>query len=307
MAVFNVGRGLCVAIVTPNKYLILVDCGHSNNFSPAEFIRRRQIDSLLGANRFAFTLWQGSDIAYFMMTHPHSDHISDIETLYSSLHPSIIIHRPDLDWSRVRRSDRNNPPLDFYLNNFFWPWDYYLPVLSEPVLGTGMTYQFFWLPTDLLSGISNNDSDYVNNSSYVSVIKYAGRTIAITGDMTTTGMDWLLAFNNGLRNAIAKRSDNLPGVDLLICPHHGHPSGFSSRWFEVAGPTKIFNIVSERNARPNENQNQTRVDSRYSDSQYSLAQNDESRRMFSTRTDGHIFILIDDHGRVTYDAFQNIQ
>jgi len=304
MAVFNVGRGLCVAFITPNRYLILVDCGSSEDFSPVRLLRRCQTDAILGEGRLAFTPWAGADLAYFMITHPHSDHLSDIENLRTLLKPSIIIHRPDLDWGRVGASNRENRPLDFYRSNFFWPWDYYHQVVSQPVLGGGMSFQYHWLPLNLVSAISTTDTDYVNNSSYVSVIKYAGRTIALTGDMTAEGMKWLLAIDSGLRSSIAGNVIK-PGVDILVTPHHGHANGFCSEWFSVSGPTRYFNIVSERSARPGEKPGQTRVDSRYSQPEYSLGQNQHDRRMFSTRTDGSVLVWIQADGTCTYETITN--
>jgi beta-lactamase superfamily II metal-dependent hydrolase len=304
MAVFNVGRGLCVAFITPNRYLILVDCGSSEDFSPVRLLRDCQTNSVLGQGRLAFTPWANADLAYFMITHPHSDHISDIENLRTLLKPSIIIHRPDLDWQRVGSSNRENRPLESYRRNFFWPWDYYHQVVSQPALGGDMSFQYYWLPLDLISAISSTDTDYVNNSSYVSVIKYAGRTIALTGDMTAEGMKWLLAINSGFRSSITGNAIR-PGVDILVAPHHGHPNGFCSEWFDNTGPTRYFNIVSERTARPGEQSGQTQVDSRYSQREFSLGQNQHDRRMFSTRTDGSVLVWIGQDGTCTYETIAN--
>lgn len=302
MAVFDVGRGLCIALVTPNRYLILVDCGRSEEFSPVQFLRRCQTESILGEGRLVFTPWQRADLAYFIITHPHSDHISDIEALYSVLKPSMIVHRPDLDWNRVRRSNRDNAPIDYYRRHFFWPWDYSVQAVYEPVLGDGMSYYYFWLPLDVVAAISSTDTDYVNNSCYVSIVKYAGRTIAITGDMTTQGMEWLLATSQGLRTAIRGNAVS-PGVDILITPHHGHQNAFCTEWFSVTGPTRFFNIVSERAPRTDEAPGHTYVDSRYSESRFSLGLNDDRRRMFSTRQDGNILMTIEKDGRCTYETF----
>lgn len=302
MAVFNVGRGLCVAFITPNRYLILVDCGNSDDFSPARLLRQCQTGAVLGEGRLAFTPWAGAELAYFMITHPHSDHISDIEILHSLLKPSIIIHRPDLDWQRVQRSNQDNRPLEFYRQNFFWPWDYFHQVVSQPVLGGGMTFQYFCLPLNLVAAVSGTDTDYVNNSSYVSVVKYAGRTIVLTGDITGEGLRWLLAISPDLRTAVSGNATN-PGVDILVAPHHGHASGFCAEWFQMTGPARYFNLVSERSARPREQAGQTRIDGRYSQAESSLGHNQDNRRMFSTRADGNVLVWIRPDGSCTYETF----
>jgi hypothetical protein len=80
-------------------------------------------------------------------------------------------------------------------------------------------------------------------------------------------------------------------------PHHGHSSGFCSSWFEKAGPTKIFNIASERRELPKEDDSRVKVDSRYSQEAYCLGNNREGRRLVSTKSDGHIYVGIGDDGK----------
>lgn len=293
-----------MALITPNRYLILVDCGSSSDFSPVRLLRRCQETSVFGGGRLAFSPWANADLAYFMITHPHSDHISDIEALHTVLRPSIIIHRPDLDWRRVEQSNQDNRPLDFYRRNFFWPWGYTQQVVAEPVLGGDMTFQYFWLPLELVSAISGTDSDYVNNSSYVSVIKYAGRTIVLTGDITAVGLQWLLAICPALRAAVSGDA-SMPGVDIFVAPHHGHTNGFCTTWFQTTGPTRFFNVISERARGPNEQPGQTAVDSRYSQPQFSLGLNQHQRRMFSTRSDGNVLVWVDADGACRYETIGN--
>jgi len=126
----------------------------------------------------------------------------------------------------------------------------------------------------------------------------------LTGDMTAEGMKWLLAINSGFRSSITGNAIR-PGVDILVAPHHGHPNGFCSEWFDNTGPTRYFNIVSERTARRGEQSGQTQVDSRYSQREFSLGQNQHDRRMFSTRTDGSVLVWIGQDGTCTYETIAN--
>ena len=139
--------------------------------------------------------------------------------------------------------------------------------------------------------ISSSDNSYVNNTSIVTVIKYSGYVFAVLGDIETVGLQELLKQEPGLGLEI------LFGVDFLVASHHGHPSGFAAEWFGLSGPTRVFNIVSERRRRPGEAATSTRVDSRYSTAACSAAGNREGRRTVSTKQDGDIEVTIFDNGR----------
>ena len=90
--VLNVGRGLCVAIRSPNGYLCVLDCGRSDDFSP--------IDWLAGQE---WTRHEGFKLAKLIVTHPHVDHLADIENVTRCLKPFMILRRKkeDLNWQKV--------------------------------------------------------------------------------------------------------------------------------------------------------------------------------------------------------------
>lgn len=290
--VFNVERGLAVFLRTPNNYGLLIDCGSSSDFSPVQFLSTLQKDQ-----NSALTPWNNSALSYFIVTHPHSDHITDIELLHRSLKPNIIIRRKDIDWARVKKSNSNNVAFDFYRENFFPPKDYgnTVPLENMPSWGDGMTIASYPLGIKDVEDISINDNAYVNNSSLVIIVKYKGYTFAITGDIEAVGLERLLSNDKSLSSGISGTAQK-PGVDFLVCPHHGHSSGFCQKWFDIAGPTRVFNIVSERRKSENEDEGQTAIDSRYSDKVFSLGSNRADRKMVSTKSDGHIFITINDNG-----------
>jgi beta-lactamase superfamily II metal-dependent hydrolase len=295
--IFDVGSGQCVALRTPNNHLVLIDCGCSDSHSPVLELAR--IGRLwTGRNGYALT--------QLIVSHPHTDHIADIERITRFLPPSMILRRIDLDWARVAGSSPS-AALRHYTGNYLPPeYTAPIPAGTQPDWGDGFTLQSFWLENARARTASSSDNSYVNNTSIVSIAKYKGYTFAFTGDMETDGMGALLSADLGLCLAIMKTSDlfNQPagGVDFYIAPHHGHPSGFSTNWFNITGPTRILNIVSERRLALGEDPSRARVDSRYSDLAYSFGRNREGRRMVSTRADGNISITINDDGTWTWQA-----
>jgi glyoxylase-like metal-dependent hydrolase (beta-lactamase superfamily II) len=138
--VYDVERGLAVSLKTPNGYGILIDCGSSEKISPVSFLLRIQSHPEL-----KFTPWKECLLSCFILTHPHSDHISDIESLHKNLYPPIIYNRRDLDWNRVKKSNQSNTTFDFYKKNFFPPYYNYNEVTPNdlPSWGDGMTINVY--------------------------------------------------------------------------------------------------------------------------------------------------------------------
>src|ERR1041385_8247274 len=97
VVIFDVKRGLSVFVVSPNKYGILIDCGCSDLGSPVDVI-----------SSLSLTKWNGNQLTYFIQTHPHSDHLKEIKELHTRLSPAIVHRRQDLDWEKVRKSNRSN-------------------------------------------------------------------------------------------------------------------------------------------------------------------------------------------------------
>ena len=292
MTIFDVGRGQCIAIRTPNNHLVLVDCGCSDDFSPVQ---------ALAANR---GLWAGRDgyaLTQLIISHPHTDHIADIESLTRLMPPSMIVRRTDVNITRVAGNSAPSTAFRHYRQVYLPPqYTSGIPIGTYPDWGDGCQVLSYWLDEPRANQVSANDNSYINNTSIVTIVKYKGYAFAITGDMETEGIAALLLSNTNFGAQIIKTNDlfgqPVGGVHFLVTPHHGHPSGFSTTWFEWTGPTRIFNVVSERRLSAGEDPSRARVDTRYSDAQFSLANNREGRCMVSTRADGHISITINDDG-----------
>ena len=282
--IFNIGRGLCAAIKSPNGYLCVMDCGHSDDFSAIEWLAGQE-----------WTRHKGFKLAKLIITHPHLDHLADIENVTRCLKPFMILRRKkeDLNWQRVTSGGNDHTAAMKHYTDTYMPPEYNLTIeeKNKPDWGDGFTINSYCLDESKAAEISGTDSAYVNNTSYVTILKHGNYCFALTGDIETDGMAALLEQSQELRNAISS------GVTLYLTPHHGHPSAFSSDWFNTAGPTNIMNIASERQKRQGEQEGQTKVDSRYSQEEYCRGYNLEGRKLVSTKADGHIHIWIADDGK----------
>lgn len=276
LCIYNVGRGLCVAIETPKNYLCMIDCGCSDDTS-----------LILHLKKTAFTELNGHKLAKLIITHPHLDHIADIQNVTEHMPPAIILRRKDLDRGKVTGGGSGQSPIFNHYEEHYMPPQYDCPA-NEPDWGDGLEFKSWCLDPSKAAEISNTDSSYVNNTSLVTIMTYRGYRFVFPGDIESEGMAALLEQQPDLRGTIKQ------GIHFYLTPHHGHPSGFSKEWFGVAGPTIIANIASERRKRTGEDESQTRVDTRYSQCQYCRGENPQGRRLISTKRDGTIGILIDD-------------
>jgi beta-lactamase superfamily II metal-dependent hydrolase len=285
--IFDVGRGLCVAVRSPNGYLCIIDCGCSDDFSPIEWLAAQE-----------WTHHKNFKLAKLIITHPHVDHIADIENITNRLKPFMILRRKDLNWKKVTSGGSNQTDaMKHYLKSYMPPeYNSTVKDSDKPDWGDGFELRSYCLDETKAAEISETDSAYVNNTSYVNIIKYKNYRFALPGDIESEGMTALLGQSQGLCSAIKS------GVDFYLLPHHGHASGFSTEWFRLAGATKIMNIASERRKGKHEEVSSTKADTRYSDSNFCRGNNREQKRLVSTKTHGHIHIWVNDDAKWGWEA-----
>jgi beta-lactamase superfamily II metal-dependent hydrolase len=285
--VFDVGRGLCVAVKSPNGYLCVIDCGCSDDFSPIEWLATQE-----------WTRHKNFKLAKLIITHPHVDHIADIENVTRYLKPFMILRRKDLNWKKVTSGGSDQTASMRHYVQTYMPPEYNAEVKEEnkPNWGDGFLLSSYSLDERKAAEISATDSAYVNNTSFVTILKYKAYCFVLNGDIESEGMAALLQQNHNLRSAVSS------GVDFYLTPHHGHASGFSIDWFKQAGLTNVMNIASERRKRQEKDGSQTEVDGRYSQDPFCGGNNLEGRRLISTKGDGHIYIQIADDGKWSWEA-----
>jgi beta-lactamase superfamily II metal-dependent hydrolase len=272
---FDVEHGFCAFIRTPTGRILLIDCGKAPNFSPVEYIRQHE---LAGTVPF-----YGHQLTKLIVTHPHGDHIEDIERLMRDMPPAIL-HRERYNWGYVK-GDKATPGsykcLDTYSR---WETTYGTSGAVEP--DYGMRFEIFGLGPNGAQAISASSNSTVNNSSLVIVATFTGTKhhpkFLFAGDMEEAGWAELLK-NQNFRSSVA-------GVFFYFAAHHGHTSGFSTDLFKAMGKP-LLNLVSVTSCDESH-------DDRYSSDDFSLGYRveGEARKMLSTRCDGAICIDVDATG-----------
>ena len=218
--VWDVQHGHATYIRTPNGKHIVIDLGigsyerSSADFSPLLHLKKE---------------WGVNQLDSVIITHPHRDHIDDIFN-FDKLTPLTLSRPKHLSEQEIRAgNEKPDKVIDKYLeisNRYSAPIDPgNNPSLEEN--NGGVQIQKF---TPTSCGTSN-----LNNHSIVTVISYARSKMIIPGDNEPPSWDELL-----------KRADFLTaikGTDILLAPHHGRDSGFSSALFEHINPR--LTIISD--------------------------------------------------------------
>ena len=269
--IFNVEQGFCAFINSPSGYSLLIDCGSTDRFSPIKYIK----DHELG---FSFS-YNGHSLTKFILTHPHDDHLTDIQNLISYLPPGII-RRQVYDWEEIKdpgaRDKYKN--LDNYSS---WQQTYRYPE-TYPNWGMKLIDTIYLVPE---CAKSINEANFVNNSSIPVIIEYAGVKFTFGADLEKEG--WLtLLQRDDFRNAIA-------GTDFFITSHHGHTTGYTKEIFDAMGRPSL-NIVSAHRGDDS-------VDPAYSSEENTVGMNfgGVTRHMVSTRNGESIIFEVQSNGYAT--------
>ena len=272
VVVFDVEHGASAFIRTPTNYGVLIDCGCTGKFSPALYLVEKELPTIVK--------WNGYSLTKLIVTHPHDDHIGDVETVKENCPPALLL-RQKHDWEEVKTAEADYDNLDTYRD---WQNNYNSTPVAWP--DWGMTIESFMLSPEEAKAI--DEAKFINNSSIVTVATFKGtlhqEKFLFGGDMETAGWEALLKQ--------PRFKEAVKGVDFYITSHHGHQSGFSEALYAAMGKP-ILNIVSIHNF-------DEHIDDRYSQEAYALGEkrsDGSTRRMMTTRKDGTITISVNNEGK----------
>jgi competence protein ComEC len=202
--IWNVLHGLAVTIVTPNRKLVAYDAGRSEAFSPLGYLKSRG--------------WERLD--YFFLSHPHADHLRDIESLVA-LAPRTI-WRPRPPEQQIREAahgvveekivDRYERELD---QRYIWPAT---EDPQDPVWGGGTYFRIFEPPVHA----------NINNMSLVVFVCYGEFCVLLSGDLEKEG--WLALLGDDDFKSYLMRTT------VLLAPHHGREAGVCREGFQYLSP-----------------------------------------------------------------------
>ncbi len=280
--VFKVGGALSSYIEYDGKY-ILVDVGKNSDFNPVTDFLKPLFLKREGRIDGKYSLDQ------LIISHPHNDHMSSIKDFDKSFHAKLLTCPNDnegqddkykVNWNLV-----DNPSDDYttYLREKM------LPGRKPPLVPSNPITQFVYYikSRDCENGRDLDNKNYTNNLSIAQYFRINNHTVFMPGDLMKDGIEFIIKYESSLRRRLSE------GVDVLIAPHHGLKSSFSTKLFDTMKDkkTRCLNIVSEKPTTADSNRV---VDSRYSSSDYCKGINNFSSTDSITcqkkTSGGHIFI-----------------
>jgi competence protein ComEC len=266
LILFNVGQGLSVALIEhPEDYVTVVDLGADENFSPLNY--------LVAARGLR------ADILY--VTHPHDDHLSDIDVASISGRCPDFLHCQNYDWEDV--VNREKPELS---QNLIKYKQFTRTVPRGDYKGSGKVTPWYWTPDNAKTIFG--EASYINNSSLFIIYTWKDFKIAIAGDQQTAAMEFLCEYD--------KFKESARGTDILIAPHHGHSEGYTNKWPTEIGKPYITLISAQSR--------DTSVSPEYSNESFAkgVEINGKRRYALTTRDDGTIFVnMWYDNGKPTWN------
>ena len=258
IVIWNVSHGLAVTIVTPNRKLVACDAGRSEWFSPLTYLER------LG--------WTQLD--YFFLSHPHADHLRDIDALVR-LRPKAI-WRPKPPERQIREaatSALEEGIVDRYEEAF--DRTYVHPTAESPLdpsWSGGCEFAVFVPPAH----------ENLNNMSLVLFIGFGGWMICLPGDLEKDG--WLALLEDPMYRT------HLQHTTVLVAPHHGREAGVCREAFRYLSPELC--VISDG---PYSTTSSAVYSALASGAWVHKAGVGSWRQSLSTRKDGHIRLGVDRH------------
>ena len=217
LLVWDVKAGNSISLFTPSNKLIQFDIGATNECSPltimAKWDRAAVIDTLV-------------------ITHPHGDHLRDIDTI-GKYKVNAILRPSHLTDQEVKDANgkHDDECVKKYLEKF-------------KACAKGVKAGEDPLQSDNNGGVvikhfhpTKSATSNINNHSIVSFVSYGVTKILIPGDCENAG------WNEMLDDKQFKAE--LKGVNVLIAPHHGHANGYHSDVMKEIKPTLKLVIVSD--------------------------------------------------------------
>lgn len=278
--IWDVERGDAILVKGPKENAV-IDLGqHRNGFSPTEQMQSHDV----------------SDIGFLLISHPDEDHIKDIANFLDE-YSGFTFRRPKKACPYIEHRRENLYPnkesyqeiAEAYLEIDSWSGD--VPVSpSDSDRNAGLTFASYNLDPDD-AGIKpadelDDDEDVnLNNMSFLTVMEYNGFKLLTMGDLEDDAIEQLLE-KSYVRSAISD-------TDVLVAPHHGRQSSYTSELFEEISP----DIVAISDAAGVDSS----ASSEYSDQasgKVVQTRDDEYKTRYSitTRNDGVLYFGVDEEG-----------
>jgi beta-lactamase superfamily II metal-dependent hydrolase len=275
---FDVDHGQCAALLLPNGRWCVFDVGCTNTFSPVLWIAGTNglsaLSGLIGL-QYKFQFLKGT------ISHLHGDHLGDYDKLFQygpEFMRTVAADQGYLgDCYATCATTEGKTKIRDYMNSYA---NGFSTATSIPDYA-GVQIREISLPVAVARQIGGDANARVNNASIVTRIDAHGNSILLCGDMQKEAWEAIL---NDTGNFGLSWRPLVSNIDILVAPHHGHASAYSTSLLQLAKPSVVLASVVTRD--PN-------VDTRYSQSPVrGITLGNTGYMSITTRKYGHIRIEI---------------
>ena len=247
----DVGQGDAVIVELPDGKSMLIDGGNESYASKSALLRYA---NALGVRMFD----------YLLLTHPDEDHAGGLDEALKcfgaekAFIPYILNYAADSSYADFLDAAADTGCETEISRTFLTVLSedkddfYYMMFLSPFASGVPGSYY------DIANEEGATDTD-VNNASAVLWLEYAGRSVLLTGDITSEVEDRLAADYEVLGEECFKReAENAGGESVTLAPaldtldflkvaHHGSADSSSERFLSLTSPEAAFISVGAGN------------------------------------------------------------
>jgi L-ascorbate metabolism protein UlaG (beta-lactamase superfamily) len=292
----DVGHGDSTFIILPNGARMLIDCGCGEDHWPSTLLTNCDITPLKPVQIPGETRAYGLD--NLVITHPHGDHLADIQRIHEQVKFFLLTgsYRDFIDKIAVESIDFRQRGQDA-AKAFIKIVKEYCGTYEEQKDRVRNSK-----PTCIVEKrrfIEYSDGMDLNELSWFISISIANHKVLFTGDMTATGVRRIL--NSARAEEFSKF---VAGTTILKVPHHGRENGCSEEMFDLFGGKPLACVVSDEvlNDRNEGTSNIEWYGARTSDIPVSVNGTMVSRKVFTTRNDGDIFLSINHQNHVQFQT-----
>lgn len=264
MIVWDVKKGNAISFQLPNGRVVMVDCGASDDCSPvSELHNKCGVDT----------------IHELIVTHPHADHMADLETIRNLKMGPTVLYRPKgISEDAIKSGNTDTTVVESYLamdRQYNRKLDASEDI-ENPANTGGVRFKVF-------KPISCSEND-LNNRSLVVIVSYGGEKFLLPGDCTPAAMKELLE--------LQEFKDELAGTTIMVAPHHGHESCYCPELMDELANNSTLKICIVSDGKDT---NEVSASDKYGSKCTGLSFwydsiVHDSRKCLTTRKDGHVIV-----------------
>ena len=276
--IFDVELGQCIFFYPRNqpKYGLMVDCGNTKKFEPIDKIIEWNLLPEKSRNN------QKPILKNLTITKYDQDHFSGLPYLKEKVVIDTTRFPKNLSSEEIKKlKDVITKPIEEIVKMIDNPGE-------TVTLDTPYKKDTYYLEKSDFA-----DSKYdTNKLSQIVFVSYKGVTICIPGDLDSPAWEKIL-----LKNGVQSK---LKETLIFVASHHGREAGYNEKIFSYCTPEVI--ILSDRDIVHKTQEGQTQLYASKIKSKGIVFNGDEKnlRKTLTTRSDGHLWIRIEEDGKRTY-------